>query len=156
MAARRERRSKTRRAVVEATSFRGMPSRRALLVLLVTGVVLAGVLLAVRTPDPNAPPLTASCTTPAAAVKTFGDAGTSHTYAITGPANATYIVTVDATTAVVRGSTADVTPPGAIAVSIRVGLKDCKGNGTLPPLSDGSHELVVFRDGERVATAKIG
>ncbi len=126
-----------------------------MLVLLVMGIVLGGVLIAVPRPDTNAPALTTSCTNPAAAVKALGDNNDTVTYAVTGPADGTYVVTIDAKTAVARGSGADVTPSGAIAVSVRKGLKSCKTTGTLPPLPNGPHELVVFRDATVVARAGI-
>jgi hypothetical protein len=133
---------------------RGLPSRRTLLVVLAI-LVVAGVVFALRgSSNDDSPPLATSCTTPAAVVGSV-NGSSSLRYSITGPAEGTYVVTIDAATARVHGDGVDVTPASATAVAIKENLKDCKGNGALPSAEGGSHELVVFRDGKVVARAKI-
>jgi hypothetical protein len=174
--ARRERHSRMRSAIGDATRLRrpdptrdsesaeqetalagprGLPSRRTMLVLLLI-VVIAGVIFALigGGDDNNSPPLATSCTTPAVAI------GAQHNsdnlrYSITGPAAGTYVVAIDAATARVRGDGVDLTPAGATAIAIKQNLKDCKGNGALPSAGVAGHELAIFRDGKIVARAKI-
>jgi hypothetical protein len=133
---------------------RGLPSRRTLLVLLAIAVV-AGLVVALRgSSEAGSPPLATSCTTPGAVVGLV-NGSSSLRYSVTGPAEGTYVVTIDAATARVHGDGVDLTPASATAVAIRKNLKDCKGNGALPSSEGGGHELVVFRDGNVVARAKV-
>jgi hypothetical protein len=133
---------------------RGLPSRRTLLVLLAT-VVVASLVFALRgSSDNGSPPLATSCTTPAAVVGAV-NGSSSLRYSITGPAEGTYVVAIDAATARVHGDGVDLTPASATAVAIKKNLKDCKANGALPSAEGGAHELVIFRDGKVVARAKI-
>jgi hypothetical protein len=102
----------------------------------------------------DSPPLATSCTTPAVAVGSVNNSNNLR-YSITGPAAATYVVTIDAATARIKGDGVDLTPPSATAVAIKENLKNCKGNGALPSAEGSGHELVIFRDGKVVARAKI-
>jgi hypothetical protein len=142
-----------RRAIADAASFRGLPSKRTLIVLVVIGVV-AGFVFSRGGTSSSSPPLATSCVTPAARV---GDVNGSSAlrYSITGPAAGTYVVTLDAATVRVHGDSVDLTPGGATAVAIKKGLKDCKGDGALPSGEGGGHDLVLFRDGKLIARAKI-
>jgi hypothetical protein len=133
-----------------------MPSRKTLLVLLAGGIVLA-VLLALNAPTTRkGPPLATSCTTPAMALSSqvTGD-GSNLEYSITGPPSGTYVVAVDAETVTVEGDGVTATPKGAFATTARRGLKGCAANGSLPTLSAGPHEVVLFRDGQAVARARL-
>jgi hypothetical protein len=132
---------------------RGLPSRRTIIVLLIL-VVAAGFIFSRGGTSRSSPALATSCSTPSVAV---GDVNGSNAlrYSITGPAAGTYVVTIDAATAVVRGDSVDLTPKGATAVAIKKGLKDCKGDGALPSAEGAGHQLVIFLDGKSVARAKL-
>jgi hypothetical protein len=135
------------------TARRGLPSRRTLIVLLII-VVVGGFAFTRGGTSASSPPLATSCITPAVAVGTVNDSN-SPRYSITGPADGTYVITIDAATAKVHGDGVDLTPAGATAVAIKKGLKDCKGDGALPSAEGSGHELVIFRDGILVARTKI-
>jgi len=132
-----------------------MPSRRVLIALLVGGVGLS-LLVALNRPATKGPALAKSCNTPAVALESVTTGGgSSLRYAITGPSTGTYILTVDAKTARVQGDGAAVTPARAIAVAVRGDLKGCTADGTLPTLPAGAREVELFRDGHRVASARL-
>lgn len=177
--ARRERHSKARRAIGEATrlrrpesehdhesaggtetvpglaSPRGLPSRRTLLVLLaILAIAVVVVALVGGGSDENSPPLATNCATPAVVVATVGNSSALR-YSITGPAEGTYVITIDAATAKVHGDAVELTPASATAVAIKQNLKDCKGDGALPSNEGPGHKLVIFRDGKVVARATI-
>jgi hypothetical protein len=174
--ARRERHSKMRRSIGDAARLRpaappasgvppdpgapsgpaaprGLPSRRTLIVLLII-VVVAGFAFSRGGTSASSPPLATSCITPAVAVGNVNGSN-SPRYSVTGPADGTYVVTIDAATAKLHGDGVDLTPAGATAVAIKKGLKDCKGDGALPSAEGSGHELVIFRDGSPVARTKI-
>ena len=121
--------------------------------LLIVGVV-GGIVFSFGGAGNSSPALATSCTTPAVAV---GDVNGSRDlrYSITGPAEGTYVVTIDAATARVHGDSVDLTPSGATAVAIKKGLTGCTGNGALPSDVGSGHELVIFRDGKLAARAQI-
>jgi hypothetical protein len=152
---RRDRHRNVRESIRDTTRFNGVPTRKVIVVLLTMGALLA-LLVALNKNTTHGPPLATNCRTPAIALSSpaTGD-GTDITYSITGPQAGTYLVAVDAATATVHGSGADVTPPKAIAVAIHRGLGSCKAHGTLPSLTEGSHQVELFRDGTVVAKAAL-
>ncbi len=153
--ARQERHRTVRHAIRDTTSFKGIPSRRVIGTLL-TLAALVVLLVALHNNTTSGPALPTSCTTPAVALSstTTGD-GTGIEYTVTGPKAGTYVIAVDAATVSVKGSTADVTPSSAIAVSIHNGLSSCTAHGTLPDLTSGAHEVELFRDGSVVAKSAL-
>jgi hypothetical protein len=144
--------SETVEQVEGSSTRRAFASRRSLIVILVVVVVIGGVVLHFGHHGSSSPALAANCTTPAAAV---GDENSSLRYSITGPAQGTYVVTIDAATAVVNGNGVDLTPTSATAIAIKNGLKGCQGDGALPSGEGPGHQLVIFRDGRLVARATI-
>jgi hypothetical protein len=154
--ARQERRRTVRHAIRDTTSFKGIPSRRVIGVLVTLGALVV-LLLALHHDNPTSgPALPTSCTTPAVALSrtTTGD-GTGIEYTVTGPKTGTYVIAVDAATVTVKGSSADLTPSNAVAVSIHNGLGSCTAHGTLPDLTSGAHDVELFRDGTVVAKAAL-
>ena len=153
--ARQERHRNVRHALRDTTRFSAIPTRRVIATLVVVGALLV-VVLALHTPTTRGPALAKSCTRPAIALSasSTGD-GTGIQYAITGPRTGTYVVAVDATTATVKGSSADVTPKNGFAVAIHDGLSSCTAHNTLPALTSGSHDVELFRDGTVVAKATL-
>jgi hypothetical protein len=144
-----------RQAIRDSARMPGIASRRALIALVVAGVGLA-LLIALHRPAAKGPPLAKSCTTPAIALGSVAtSSGTGVSYAITGPSPGTYVVTADASSVRVRGDGADVTPAGAIAITIHQGLPGCAANGTLPTLPAGPHDVELFRNGRVVAHARL-
>jgi len=65
------------------------------------------------------------------------------------------VIAVDATSVILHGDGATVTPSGAVAVAVDKGLSGCKDAGTLPTLTSGTHEVQLFRDGKVAATARL-
>jgi hypothetical protein len=104
----------------------------------------------------SGPTLATSCTTPGIALSSVTTGGgNAISYAITGPAEGTYVVAVDATTVTVQGDGVIATPKGAFGASIHQGLKGCAANGTLPTLATGPHTVLLFRDGQEVSRASL-
>lgn len=118
--------------------------------------MVAGAALTLHHSGRKGPALATSCTTPAIALSSAATGGGNGiSYAITGPADGTYIVAVDATTVTVRGDGVVATPKGAFGASIHQGLKGCAANGTLPTLAAGPHTVLLFKDGQEVARASL-
>ncbi len=135
-----------------------MPSSKAL-VALVVGAILLAVIIALHSPSTSGLALAKraeACTTTAIALSsTSTGSGKAIAYAITGPKAGTYVVAVDADAVTIRGDGVVATPSGAFGVAILKGLKTCSYSGTLPDLADGPHTVVLFRDGQLVANARL-
>jgi hypothetical protein len=144
-----------RQAIRVGAKMPSGPTHRVLIALLVLGVGLT-LLVALHRPAAKGPAVATSCTIPAIVLGPVGTGSRdSISYAITGPSTGTYVVAVDASSVRVRGDGADVTPAGAIAITIHQGLSGCAANGTLPTLQAGAHDLELFRDGRVVAHARL-
>ena len=132
-----------------------MPTGKALLVLLIAGIVVA-IVIALHHPAKKGPPLAKSCTAAGIALSTaeVGN-GNNIDYSITGPATGTYVLGVDATAITVHGDGVTATPKAAFGAAIWRGLKGCTASGTLPTLPAGGHDVVLFRDGRAVAHARL-